>query len=579
MSINDDDLYNQPTEPRRKLDAAGRPAGTSGSGNTGGMGAVPVGAGSARPGPIPQATPTAPVSGQVIPPTPASRPQQGQKPGGHGMSRRKLLGASLLGIAGLGAVGVAGGVALNLVENGGFSSLFHTAASNVQTGHLLRRAGFGASPADMQMYSSLGFQGAVDRLLNYQQVSDDALESRLKTLNLNLNRPVDQQRWWLLRMAWTQRPLLEKMTLFWHGVLTSSFRKVGGKNFFMRMINQNQFLRAHAFDTFDNILLGITADPAMLFYLDLTKSRKNHPNENYARELMELFTLGLGHYTQQDVSEGAAALTGWHVDGLTSRYIPADHNNLTKHYLGQTGNFDYRDVVRILTNHPATPWFLARKLFTFFVYENPSTDDLKPLVDSYVESGHNMGAVMRTLLLSPQFSSPKAYRARIKSPTEFVAGAYRALELQGSGLALPTMTTLMGQALFDPPNVAGWPGDKVSALWLNSGTWMTRLNYIDLLLVRSGATGKEQAQPLDLQSVVNANRIDSPEKFVDYYASFLLDGALDSDRRSLLVDYFSTPDVSRGGGQVTLTSGKSYPLNRVRGTLYLMMASPEYQLN
>ncbi len=576
MNVNnqDDDLYNQPTEPRRKLDVTGRPVGASGMGNSGGMRAAPV---AARPGPTPQATPTGPVSGQVIPPTPY--PQQGQKQAGRPVSRRKLLGAALLGMAGLGAVGVAGGVALNLAENGGFASLFHSAASNAQTGHLLRRAGFGASPAEMQMYKSLGFEGAVDRLLNYQQVSDDALESRLKALNLNLNRPTDQQRWWLLRMAWTQRPLLEKMTLFWHGVLTSSFRKVGGKNFFMRMINQNQFLRAHAFDTFDNILLGITADPAMLFYLDLTKSRKNHPNENYARELMELFTLGLGHYTQQDVSEGAAALTGWHVDGLTSRYIPADHNNLVKHYLGQTGNFDYRDVVRILTNHPATPWFLSRKLFTFFVYENPSTDDLKPLVDSYVESGHNMGAVMRTLLLSPQFSSPKAYRARIKSPTEFVVGAYRALGLQGSGLALPTMTTLMGQALFDPPNVAGWPGDKVSALWLNSGTWMTRLNYIDLLLVRGGATGKEQAQPLDLQSVVNANRIDSPEKFVDYYASFLLDGMLDSDRRSLLVDYFSTPDVSRGGGQITLTSGKSYPLNRVRGTLYLMMASPEYQLN
>lgn len=575
MSINDDDLYNQPTEPRRKLDGAGRPVGASGMGNSGGMRVAPAGTAPARSAPTPQATPTGPVSGQMIPPTP--RPQQGRS--GRAISRRKILGASLLAMAGLGAVGVAGGVALNWAENGGFASLFHTAASNAQTGHLLRRAGFGASPAEMQMYKSLGFEGVVDRLLNYQQVSDDALESRLKALNLNLNRPADQQRWWLLRMAWTQRPLLEKMTLFWHGVLTSSFRKVGGKNFFMRMINQNQFLRAHAFDTFDNILLGITADPAMLFYLDLTKSRKNHPNENYARELMELFTLGLGHYTQQDVSEGAAALTGWHVDGLTSRYIPADHNNLTKHYLGQTGNFDYRDVVRILTNHPATPWLLARKLFTFFVYENPSTDDLKPLVDSYVESGHNIGAVMRTLLLSPQFSSPKAYRARIKSPTEFVVGAYRALDLQGSGLALPTMTTLMGQTLFDPPNVAGWPGDKVSALWLNSGTWMMRLNYIDLLLVRSGATEKEQAQPLDLQSVVNANQIDSPEKFVDYYASFLLDGTLDSDRRSLLVDYFSTPDVSRGGGQITLTDGKSYPLNRVRGTLYLMMASPEYQLN
>jgi uncharacterized protein (DUF1800 family) len=569
MSMYDDDPYNQPTEPRRKLDATGQPSAAGGTG-------------AARMGSVPP-TPAVPVSGQMIPPTPAPASRFGPgtpaTPPKQGISRRKVLGASLLGMAGLGVAGVTGGFALNWAENGGFSSLFHAPASNAQTGHLLRRAGFGTSPADMQTYKSLGFEGTVDRLLNYQQVSDDALETRLKALNLNLNLPADQQRWWLLRMAWTQRPLLEKMTLFWHGILTSSFRKVGGKNYYMRMINQNQFLRGHAFDTFDNILLGITADPAMLFYLDLTKSRKNQPNENYARELMELFTLGLGHYTQQDVSEGAAALTGWHVQGLTSHYIPADHNNLTKRYLGQTGNFDYKDVVRILANHPATPWFISRKLFTFFVYENPSTDDLKPLVDTYVESGHNMGAVMRTLLLSPQFSSSKAYRARIKSPTEFVVGAYRALDMQGSGLALPSMTTLTGQTLFDPPNVAGWPGDKVSALWLNSGTWMSRLNYIDLLLVRGGVTGKEQLQPLDLQAVVNANHIDSPEHFVDYYTSFLLDGTLDNDRRSMLVDYFTTPDVSRGRVQITLTNGKSYPLNRVRGTLYLIMASPEYQLN
>jgi len=574
MSMNDDDLNNQPTEPRRKLGAsAGRPS-MAGGISPGQMGAVPP-------------TPIAPVSGQTIPPTPTyrfARGTQGTQRGPvtssrQGVSRRKVLGASLLGMAGLGVAGVAGGLALNWAEHGNSSNLFHSSAGSAQIGHLLRRAGFGASPTDLATYQSLGFQGAVERLLNYQQVSDDELENRLKTLNLDLNKPADQQRWWLLRMAWTQRPLLEKMTLFWHGVLTSSYQKVGGKNFFMRMIIQNQFLREHAFDTFDNILLGITADPAMLFYLDLTRSRKNSPNENYARELMELFTIGLGHYTQQDVSEGAAALTGWHVEGLTSRYIPADHNNLVKHYLGQTGNFDYKDVVRILANHPAAPWFLSRKLFTFFVYENPSTDDLKPLVDSYVESGHNIGAVMRTLLLSPQFSSAQAYRARIKSPTEFVVGAYRALGLQGSGMALPSFTTLTGQTLFNPPNVGGWPGDKVSALWLNSGTWMSRLNYIDLLLVRGGAIGKEQPQPLDLQAVVNANHIDSPEHFVDYYASFLLDGTLDSDRRSMLIDYFTTPDVSRGGAQVTLTDGKSYPLNRVRGTLYLMMSSPEYQLN
>ena len=498
---------------------------------------------------------------------------------GKSLSKLAIIGGS--GLTGV-AAATAGGVALEQwLQHGGLSNIVHgPLASDAQVGQLLRKAGFGASQADLGIYQPLGFNGAVDRLLNYQQVSDSAMEDRLNALNLNLNSPTDQQRWWLLRMAWTQRPLLEKMTLFWHGVLTSSFRKVGGKHAYMRMINQNNFLRAHAFDTFDNIMLGITSDPAMLFYLDLTKSTKAQPNENYARELMELFTLGLGHYTQQDVYMGAAALTGWHVRGLTSKYYPFDHNDLVKTYLGHTGNLDYKDVINILVNHPATPWFITRKLFTFFVYENPSTDDLKPLVDTYVQSGHNMGAVMRTLLTSPQFSSTKAYRSRVKSPVEFITGAYRALGLQGNGQGLQTIATLMGQTVFDPPNVAGWPGDKVSSLWLNSGTWMTRLNYIDLLLVR-GTTGASGGgtPPVDLQSIVNNNKIDSPEHFVDYFASFLLDGNLEADRRQQFIDYFSTSDTSRGGQQISLTSGKSYPLNRVRGTLYLMMTSPEYQLN
>jgi hypothetical protein len=141
------------------------------------------------------------------------------------------------------------------------------------------------------------------------------------------------------------------------------------------------------------------------------------------------------------------------------------------------------------------------------------------------------------------------------------------------------MTTLMGQTLFDPPNVAGWPGDKVSALWLNSGTWMSRLNYIDLLLAGSPNPRTGPYQPLDLQGIVNANSIDSPERFVDYFASFLLDGNLTADRRAQYVDYFTSQKSSRGHAHITLTNGKSYPLSGVRGTLYLMMASPEYQLN
>ena len=528
--------------------------------------------------------PTLPWRGDETMPRPEEFPQEMTVPGDgvstqrpKGLSRRKLA----IGLAAAGVVAATGGIALQQwVQHGGLSSIFHgPIASSQQAGHLLRRAGFGATPDELAMYTSLGFAGAVDRLINYQQVSDTALEQRLSALNLDLTKIQNQQQWWLLRMAWTQRPLLEKMTLFWHGVLTSSFRKVGGPKAYSRMMVQNQFLRTHAFDTFDNILLGITADPAMLFYLDLTKSRKNAPNENYARELMELFTLGVGHYSQQDVFEVAAALTGWHVQGSNPNgvYVARDHNTLTKNILGQSGTFDYKDVVRILTNHPEAPWFICRKLFTFFAYENPSNDDLKPLVDTYVKSNHNMGAVMQTLLLSPQFSSTKAYRSRIKSPAEFVAGTYRMLSVPGNGNGLPAMTSIMGQTLFDPPNVAGWPGDKASGLWLNSGTWLSRLNYLDLLLVGSRNTRTGPYQPVNLQAIVNANHIDSPEHFVDYFASFLLDGLLDNDRKAVLVDYFNTKDTSKA--QLTLTNGKSYPLNRVRGTLYLILASPEFQMN
>ncbi len=507
-----------------------------------------------------------------------SEPAVITQPRKRGLSRRALFGTAL-GVAGVGTAGAVGGVLFEQHQQAQAGPV----ASSQQIGHLLRRAGFGATPADLKMYGDLGYAGAVDRLLNYQQVSDDQMEQRLKDVGLNLNTPAQQQRWWLLRMAWTQRPLLEKMTLFWHGVLTSSFAKVGGGGTYMRMIVQNNFLREHAFDTYDNLLLGITADPAMLFYLDLNLSHKTMPNENYARELMELFTLGIGNYTQQDVFQGAAALTGWHIIGRTTQahFVERDHNTEVKTFLGQTGNFDYRDIVRILAENPATARFICGKLFTFFVHENPSTADLQPLIATYVSSKHNIGAVMRTLLLSPQFSSAQAYRSRVKSPTEFVVGAYRALNNQQGTIGLEAMTTVMGQPLFNPPNVAGWPGDKVSATWLNSGTWMARLNYIDLLLAGSrGRTGAYQA--FDLQSVITAQHISSADQFVDYFSSYLLDGVLTKDRRMQFIDYFNAPEtttITKRTPMITLANGKSYPLSRIRGALYLILASPEYQLN
>lgn len=444
-----------------------------------------------------------------------------------------------------------------------------------QVGHLLRRAGFGATSAELKEYASLGYQGALERLLNFEDVADDELETRLNNLGLDLEETNDQQRWWLLRMAWSKRPLREKMTLFWHGYFTSSYRDVGKAE---RMLVQNQFLRQSAFDTFDNLLTGITADPAMLVYLDLTNSQRNNPNENYARELMELFTVGLGHYTQQDVSEAAVALTGWRVqnDTATSYYSEERHDPREKVFMGQTGYFNYRDIITILVNHQATPWFLCRKLFTFFVYENPSNEDLKPLVEAYVTSGHSMKEVMRALFLSPQFFSERAYRSRIKSPIEFVVGAYRALDVVSSGKELRQLTVTMGQEVFDPPNVAGWPGDKNSSVWVNTGTWMGRLNYVDRLLLGGG--GDDGTPPLYLQDIINANQLDTAERFVDFYVHFLLDGKIDSDRRQQFIDYFNGRDIV-SNTQLYLTSGQAVPLNRVRGTLYLILGTPEYQLN
>lgn len=560
------DQYDQPTEPQVGTVGAFKPLSEQAIYPDPEQTAV---LGPAAPTFIAEAA-TQPVSGE--PPTLA-------KPGGPRLrwTSRKL---ALAGAGGVLALG--GGIAL--AEWLHQSSTNHNLAgaqgpaSNIQISHLLRRGGFGASASELSAYRSLGFEGAVDRLLNYRQVDDSVMEQRLQALDLDLSIPQNQQRWWLLRMAWTQRPLLEKMTLFWSGVFTSSFRKVGGPKVYQRMIIQNDFLRAHAFDTFDNLLLGITADPAMLFYLDLTTSTKNHPNENYARELMELFTVGLASYTQQDVFAGAAALTGWHVRGLTSHYDPADHNTLPVRFMGQTGSFIYKDIVRILADHPSTPWFIGRRMFAFFAYENPSTEDLKPLVDAYVQSGHNMGAVMRALLLSPQFSSAQAYRSRVKSPVEFTVGAYRALGLQHAGQGWPAILTLMGQTLFDPPNVAGWPGDQLSANWLNSGAWMTRLNYLDALLVRGSLTGKASASAFNLQQIVTANRLSTPEEFVDHFSDFLLDGPLAADRRAQILNYFTA--AGNGSRQwITLAGGKSYPLNRMRGALYLLLASPEYQLN
>ncbi len=237
--------------------------------------------------------------------------------------------------------------------------------------HLLRRAGFGTTPSELDQYVQLGYDGAVDRLINYDQVADnypayDASEDSAK----GRKGVGELQLWWLNRMLTTPRPLQEKMTLFWHGHFATAVSKV---NQIRWLYNQNQLFRSNALGPFQTMLGNVSKDPAMMFWLDSQTNRKGSPNENYGREVMELFTMGIGTYTEQDVKEGARALTGWTVKRTddSSTFVPGRFDDGVKNYLGHQGNLGLDDVVSILAGSSNTANFLGRKLARFLISDAP----------------------------------------------------------------------------------------------------------------------------------------------------------------------------------------------------------------
>jgi uncharacterized protein (DUF1800 family) len=398
-------------------------------------------------------------------------------------------------------------------------------------------------------------------------------------------------------MSLTQRPLEEKMTLFWHGVLTSSFAKIGKSVNLPLMIQQNTLLRTHAMGRFDDLVRAVSTDPAMLYWLDGHYNTGARPNENYSRELMELFTMGIGNYTQDDVHYGAKALSGWIVRNGQGVFEQKRFYQGTITYLNHTGHLGLDDVVSIVCAHPATAQRLARLLWSFFVYDSPSQSDVQPLVDAYHQSNHQVSAMVKVMLNSSAFFSEKAFRARVKSPSEFVVGAVRAVGLTPTIPVLSVMaqaTTTMGQTVFDPPNVAGWPGNTMSTAWLSTQSWISRINFVNLLL--GAATGALKvrgdtataASTSALQGVITAQRLAKPEDVLNYYAALLLDNQLASDRRAIPLDALTsaataaTAATAIGTTAATalkLTGGATLSAAAARQALYLLMSMPEYQMN
>jgi len=349
-------------------------------------------------------------------------------------------------------------------------------------GHLFRRAAFGASPDDVRKAVRDGLDATRERLF----AGDPRAAARLELLDATgeeFARADDTEKlraWWVSAMLHGGHPLREKMVLFWHNHFATSVAKVQSA---MLMFRQNQLLRKHALGRFGPILAGISRDAAMLIWLDSNQNVKSHPNENFAREVMELFTLGVGNYTEKDVREAARAFTGWHVDpeGERFRFDATEHDDGAKTILNGTGRWNGDDVLRILTAQPACAKFLAAKLYRYFVSETePPKSILEPLADHLRRSEFDVEAAVKTILRSRLFFSDHAYRKRIKSPVEHVLGTARAAwsgPFPSTGLA--GWLDDMGQSLFAPPNVKGWTGGKS---WLTDTTILARHNFAEMVI-------------------------------------------------------------------------------------------------
>lgn len=448
-----------------------------------------------------------------------------------------------------------------------------TNTSDKKIAHLLRRAGFGASREQLEDYGRKGLAATVTELVNYQELANPIDRAQPQARGDEL-RPQDVRSWWIERMLYTTRPLEEKMTLYWHNHFATAVSKVRNANY---ILEQNQLFRKHALGNFRTLLKQVSRDPAMVIWLDNYRNRKGSPNENYARELMELFTLGIGHYTEQDIKQAARAFTGWFAapTGGGFRFMARQHDSGQKTFLGRTGAFDGDDIIDIILDQPQAPLFLARKLVRFFVTDEPSDALVAPFAKMIRENNYEIKPVVERILRSEAFYAPEHRYAKIKSPVEFVIGGMRMVSGPIPDKALPLVTRAlsyflrqMGQDLLNPPNVKGWDGGRA---WITTSAMLSRANLAAILLgarpnlVREGkmAGGAGRAGSLsDLDALLKGpdKRLPGPGQIVDRLASAL--GYLDvtSGTRVALGDY--------------LASAGSSPAV----ALQMLMASPEFQL-
>lgn len=422
-----------------------------------------------------------------------------------------------------------------------------------EAAHLLNRVQFGFTPAELDRVTRDGLKATLERLLTPQQETDEFVraETTLKQAAISTGSIEQLKIWWLYRMRYSANPLTEKLTLFWHNHFATSNAKV---NSVPQMLAQNELIRTNAAGDFRTLLHGMSRDTAMLIWLDGNANRKRHPNENFAREIMELFALGVGNYTEKDIQEAARAFTGWHVRDGQFWKNRLQHDESLKTVFGQTGPFDGNDIVNLCLDQSACARFLAVKLARTFVCPEPAAELITVLADSIRRHQFDFRPVLHELFASQWFFAPENRRVLIKSPLDYVMGALRGLT---EPVRWPKVTRLLadlGQDVFEPPSVKGWEGGR---LWISSASLLQRANFATELAT------SDQFGPLSA-SVRNLMNEPGPSIIRS------LEGWLLSDVSSESL----TGELIR-----FQQSAEGTPEQKLRGILQLILTLPESQLH
>ena len=396
----------------------------------------------------------------------------------------------------------------------------------------MRRGGFGAKPSEIKELVELGPAKTIDRILgksNTQALEAFEQESSQIVSAIRSGGSIDSlAAWWLHRMIHTPSPLVEKITLFWHGHFATGADKV---NDIELMVQQNKLLREHALGDFRKMVHEVSKDPAMLLYLDSASNRKTHPNENYARELMELFCLGEGNYTEQDVQQLARCFTGWEIRRKSFRFNPYQHDSGLKTLLDRQGIESGQEAIDAVLAHRSMPTFIAGKLVRFFVCDepNPTAEFLEPLAEVFRKSDFTIEPLVRTILSSKLMLSDWSVGKKVRSPIDFMVESIRSLQVTTNLDRLAKGLDGIGQALFNPPNVKGWDGGRA---WINSSTLIGRSNLIvDLLREPATRFGRT-----DLAAWLKSQQLTDQNQWLKWLEDSLLSVPLnDSDKQRLQI--------------------------------------------